>query len=336
MPNHPKKIRTTVLPTLATIVAMAIATTALLHSTVASAAPPAWPVKPITIIVPFPAGGGTDVVMRAIQPQLSKALGQPVVIDNRSGAGGTVGSALVARAQPDGYTAGIVTTSTHAVSPSVYKSLPYDPVTDFSYVGFIGTSPYVLVTNVDLHATDVKSLLAILKTGKTNNFASVGVGTVSHLMGAKFQQLTDSALIHVPYRGAAPAYTDLIGGQVQMMFDNPIALSAYVSAKKLSAIATTAATPLLPDVPTFAQQGIEGFTQELWYGIALPKNTPPEIVARFNDVLNGVLTDPAVVADLTSKGVTPKPATPQALQDAVAHDVPFWRDIAQSVGANIE
>lgn len=293
-----------------------------------------WPARPVVIVVPFPAGGGTDLVVRSIQPMLQRELGQPVVIDNRSGAGGTLGSGYVARATADGYTAGVVTTSTHAVSVALYPKLTYHPAKDFSYAGFIGTSPYVLVVNNQLQATDTKALLARLKADKTqHSFGSVGVGTVSHLMGEQFQKLAGVPLTHVPYRGASPAYTDLIGGQVQIMFDNPVGLAPYIKARKITAIATTAPTPLLADVPTFASQGVPGFEQQLWYGIAFPKGTPAPIVERFNAALNKVLADKAVVEDLAGKGVTARPGTPAALQAAVQKDIPYWGAIAKSVGA---
>lgn len=288
-------------------------------------------------MVPFPAGGGTDLVVRTIQPLLQKELGQPVVIDNRSGAGGTIGSTFVARAAADGYTAGVVTTSTHAVSVSVYPALPYQPTRDFAYAGFIGTSPYVLAVNPALKAPDAKALIARLKAQPTEpSFGSVGVGTVSHLIGEQFSQLAKVKLIHVPYRGAAPAYTDLIGGQVQLMFDNPVGLAPYIKAQKIVAIATTAPTPLLADVPTFASQGIPHFDQQLWYGVAFPKGTAPAIVNRFNTALNKVLSDKAVVADLAAKGVTARADTPAALQAAVVKDTPYWGAIAKSVGASVE
>lgn len=293
-----------------------------------------WPARPVVIVVPFPAGGGTDLVVRSIQPMLQRELGQPVVIDNRSGAGGTLGSGYVARATADGYTAGVVTTSTHAVSVALYPKLTYHPAKDFSYAGFISTSPYVLVVNNQLQATDTKALLARLKADKTqHSFGSVGVGTVSHLMGEQFQKLAGVPLTHVPYRGASPAYTDLIGGQVQIMFDNPVGLAPYIKARKITAIATTAPTPLLADVPTFASQGVPGFEQQLWYGIAFPKGTPAPIVERFNAALNKVLADKAVVDDLAGKGVTARPGTPAALQAAVQKDIPYWGAIAKSVGA---
>jgi len=227
-----------------------------------------WPNKPVTIIVPFPPGGGTDLVVRSIQPALSKALGQAVVIDNRSGAGGTVGSALVAQARPDGYTAGVVTTSTHAVSPSIYPDLRYDPVQDFAYAGFIGTTPYVLVANLSLSVDNAADLIKALKAHPSDqSFASVGVGTVSHLMGEQFKKLLGIPIVHVPYRGAAPAYTDLIGGQVQIMFDNPVGLKPLIDSRKLTALATTEPTPLLPDVPTFCAAGHRRFRSIalVWY-----------------------------------------------------------------------
>lgn len=296
-----------------------------------------WPSRPVVIVVPFPAGGGTDLVVRSIQPQLQRELGQPVVIDNRSGAGGTLGSAYVARATADGYTAGVVTTSTHAVSVALYPKLTYHPAKDFSYAGFIGTSPYVLAVNNQLQSADVKALLARLKAGKTQfSFGSVGVGTVSHLMGEQFQKLAGVPLTHVPYRGASPAYTDLIGGQVQLMFDNPVGLAPYIKAHKITAIATTAPTPLLAEVPTFASQGVPGFEQQLWYGIAFPKGTPAPVVDRFNAALNKVLGDKAVADDLASKGVTARPGTPGALQATVQKDIPYWGAIAKSVGATGE
>ncbi|QEZ43813.1 Bug family tripartite tricarboxylate transporter substrate binding protein [Cupriavidus oxalaticus] len=297
-----------------------------------------WPTRPVTLVVPFPAGGGTDLLVRTIQPKLQAALGQPVVIDNRSGAGGTIGSTFVARAAPDGYVVGVATTSTHAVSASVFPRLPYKPATDFAYAGFIGTSPYVLAVNRALQAPDVKTLLDRLRQHKLaqHSFASVGVGTVSHLIGVQFHALSKVPLTHVPYRGAAPAYTDLIGGQVQLMFDNPAGLVPYLRASKLVAVATTAPTPLLPNVPTFASQGVPGFTQQLWYGLAFPRGTPASVVARMNQALDQVLADKDTIRELADKGVTARAGTPADMLAAVQHDLSYWGAIARSVGATIE
>jgi tripartite-type tricarboxylate transporter receptor subunit TctC len=309
----------------------------LLAAAGAPAWPQAWPARPLTIVVPFPAGGGTDLVIRAIQPQLQKELGQPLIIDNRGGAGGTIGSALVAKSAPDGYTLGIATTSTHAVSVSVFKQLPYAPLKDFEYAGFIGSSPYVLVTHPSLGAGDVKRLVATLKLNPQRySFGSVGPGTVSHLMGEQFRMLAGIALTHVPYRGAAPAYTDLIGGQVQLMFDNPVGLAPYVRAGKMNAVATTAPNALLAGVPTFAQQGVAGFEQSLWYGVVFPQGTPKAVVERFNGALNKVLSDRAVSADLASKGVNARPGSPADLRNAVRQDIEAWGRIAKAVGASVD
>lgn len=295
-----------------------------------------WPDKPVTVIVPFPPGGGTDLVVRALQPTLSRELGQTVVIQNAGGAGGTVGSGQAARAKPDGYTALAVTTSTMALSPSLYKKLPFRPAQDFDYVGFIGTSPYVLAVHPSLKATDVAALVQAMKARGNGTYASVGAGTVSHLLGAMFAKDKQLDLTHVPYRGAAPAYTDLIGGQVDIMFDNPVGLAPFVQSGKLSAVATTAPTSILPNVPTFASQGMADYTQTLWYGLAFPKGTPPAVVARMNEALNKALREPAIAADLAAKGVDVRPDTSAALTQAVTHDLAFWGDLITKVGVQLD
>lgn len=299
-------------------------------------AEPAWPDKPVTLIVPFPAGGGTDLVVRTLQPALTRELQQTVVIQNAGGAGGTVGSGQAARAKPDGYTALAVTTSTMALSPRLYKNLSYKPAEDFAYVGFIGTSPYVLAAQPALKATTLPALVDALKARRTGTYASVGAGTVSHLLGEMFKKDKQLDLTHVPYRGAAPAYTDLIGGQVDIMFDNPVGLAPFVQSGKLVAVATTSPTPILPTVPTFAAQGMPSYTQSLWYGLAFPKGTPPAIVEKMNLALNKVLRDPAIAADLAAKGVDVRPDTARALTDTVTHDLAFWGDLITHIGVQFD
>ena len=299
-------------------------------------AEPAWPDKPITLIVPFPAGGGTDLVVRTLQPALTRQLKQTVIIQNAGGAGGTVGSGQVARAKPDGYTALAVTTSTTALSASLYKNLPYNPAKDFDYAGFIGTSPYVLAAQPALKATTLPALIDALKARRGGTYASVGAGTVSHLLGEMFKKDKQLDLTHVPYRGAAPAYTDLIGGQVDIMFDNPVGLAPFVQSGKLIAVATTRATPILPAVPTFAAQGMPAYTQSLWYGLAFPKGTPSAIVHKMNAALNAVLRDPAIAADLAAKGVDVRPDTADALTQAVSHDLAFWGDLITPTGVQFD
>lgn len=296
----------------------------------------AWPDKPVTLIVPFPAGGGTDLVVRTLQPALTRALQQTVVIQNAGGAGGTVGSSQAARAKPDGYTALAVTTSTMALSPHLYKNLSYQPAQDLAYVGFIGTSPYVLAAQPALKATTLPALVDALTARRTGTYASVGAGTVSHLLGEMFRQDKQLDLTHVPYRGAAPAYTDLIGGQVDIMFDNPVGLAPFVQSGKLIAVATTSPTPILPTVPTFAAQGMPTYNQSLWYGLAFPNGTPPAVVEKMNLALNQVLRDPAIAADLAAKGVDVRPDTAQALTDTVTHDLAFWGDLITHIGVQFD
>ena len=331
MPSSSRSLRATMARRNALVtLAMVTLATPLLART-------SWPAKPITLVVPFPPGGGTDLVIRTVQPRLQKALGQPVVIDNRSGAGGTVGSAAVARAAPDGYTAGVATTSTHAVSVSVFPKLPYDPLKDLSSAGFIGTSPYVLATTSALGKPNAKALIPVLKSKAEGfSFASVGAGTVSHLLGEQFKQQLQVQIVHIPYRGAAPAYTDLISGQVQLMLDNPVGLAPYIRAGRLHAVAVTAPTALLSEVPTFAQQGLAGFDQSLWYGIVFPKQTPADIVQRFNQALNTVLADRSLYAELAALGVQATLVTPEAMHSAMQHDIAYWGRIAKSVGASVD
>lgn len=315
---------------------------ALIQGLVLSAVPAAsfadsvWPDRPVTLIVPFPAGGGTDLVVRTLQPALSKQLGQTVVIQNAGGAGGTVGSGQAARAKPDGYTALAVTTSTTALAANLYKNLAYRPVQDFAYVGFIGTSPYVLAAHPSLKAFTLPALITALKSRGQGTFASVGAGTVSHLLGEMLAKDEKLDLTHIPYRGAAPAYTDLVGGEVDVMFDNPVGLAPFVQSGKLAAVATTAPTPILPDVPTFAAQGMPTYTQSLWYGLAFPKDTPPSIVERMNGALNAALRDPAIAADLAAKGVDVRPDTADALTRSVAQDLAFWGELIKKNGVQFD
>lgn len=314
----------------------------LLHGLMLSAIPAlssaqaAWPDRPVTLIVPFPAGGGTDLVVRTLQPALSKQLGQTVVIQNAGGAGGTVGSGQAARAKPDGYTALAVTTSTTALAANLYKNLAYRPDQDFAYAGFIGTSPYVLAANPALKATTLPALVQALKARGQGTYASVGAGTLSHLLGDLLKKDEKLDITHIPYRGAAPAYTDLIGGQVDIMFDNPVGLAPFVQSGKLVAVATTAPTPILPGVPTFAAQGMPAYTQLLWYGLAFPKGTPADIVTRMNGALNAALRDPAVAADLAAKGVDVRPDTAAALTDSVTKDLAFWGTLIKQNGVQFD
>lgn len=296
-----------------------------------------WPAKPITVLVPFPAGGGTDLIIRVLQPSLSRHLGQPLVIDNRGGAGGTIGSTQLAKSRSDGYTVGLVTTSTHAVAPAIYSKLGYNVQSDFAYAGMIGTTPYLLVATPQLGVDDVAGLQAKLKTDSQHlSYGSVGKGTVSHLMGEQFQRQFKSSMVHVPYRGASPAYTDLLGGQIQLMFDNPAGLVQYVRSGKLKALATTAATPLLPALRTFEQQGVSHFNQQLWYGVTFPARTPDEMVQKFSTALAQTLKEPDVAKALSDYGVNVVLEGSQAMTARVVRDAKYWADVSATAGVSMD
>lgn len=292
-----------------------------------------FPNRPITVVVPFAPAGGSDIVTRVVAQAVSNALNANVIVENRAGAGGTIGSAAVARAQPDGYMLVSLTTSTHSISPSVYAKLSFDPSVDISPIGVIGTSAYVLVVNPGFPARSLVELVAEVKRhpGKYS-IASAGNGTMAHLIAEQFKKDADLKMEHVPYQGASAAYPDLISGLVAMVFDNPTGVLQNIRDGRLRAIAQTAESALLPEVPTFAGLGMTTFRQELWYGIAGPKGMAPEVVARLNAALNSALSDRKVSADLLAKGVQPVPGTPGALLERIESGRKHWGGIADAVG----
>jgi tripartite-type tricarboxylate transporter receptor subunit TctC len=294
-----------------------------------------FPNKPITIVVPFTPSGGSDLVTRVVAQKLGEVLGTAVVVDNRAGAGGTIGSAYVARAQADGYTLISLTTSTHAIAPSIYTKLPYDSVTDFEPVGLVGTSPYVLALPKGKQ-TDFKSFVQAQKAAPPMAYASAGAGTLAHLVAVQFCQQLALRCEHVPYLGESASYVDLINGAVAFSFFNPISLTQHVKSGKLVAVAQTAKSSMLPDVPTFAELGVKGFEHNLWIAFAAPKGTPPSVVAKLNGALNKALADPAVIADLESKGFAAKGSTPQELRNLIAEQRTTWAKVAKDANVRIQ
>lgn len=296
-----------------------------------------WPAKPITIVVPFPAGGGTDLVIRALQVSLQGDLGVPVIIDNRAGAGGTVGTATAAKAPPDGYTLVVTTTSTVAAAAAVYPKLGYDPAKDIKPIAFLGVSPYVLAVSPSVKVNTVRELIAYAKAKPGSlNYASVGAGTLSHLIAELFKKRVGIDMVHVPYRGAAPAQTDLIGGVVQVLFDNPAALVQQVRAGRIKALAITQKAALMAEVPTFAETGVEKFAPELWYGLSAPANTPDAVISKIYGAVAKAQEDRAVRANLLSKGIMPISLPTSLIGSRIAFDTKLWGDIARSVGAKAE
>ena len=289
-----------------------------------------YPARPVTVIVPFPAGGGTDALMRAIAPDFAKALGQPVLVENRGGAGGTIGASAVASAAPDGYTLGMATTSTHAIAPSLYRNLKYDALKSFAPIGLIGDSPYVLVTRANLPASNLGELIryAQANPGKLT-YASVGAGTMSHLIGERFKRAAKIDLLHVPYKGAAPAQTDLLGGQVDLLFDNPSTLVQQIRAGKMKAIAQTERNALLTDVPLFSASALQGFDDKLWYGLVAPAGTPKDAQDKLSAALRTALGTRTMQADLLARGVAPVDPSPQFFAATLKREVPSWARVVQ-------
>ena len=299
----------------------------------------AWPSKPVTVIVPFPAGGTTDIVARLTAQKLSEAWGQPVIVDNRAGAGGNIGSAMVAKAAPDGYTLLMGTVGTHAINASLYDKMPYDVVKDFAPITNVAAVPNMLVVTPSLPVNSVPELIAYAKQnpGKLN-MASSGNGTSIHLSGELFKVMTGIQMEHVPYKGSAPALTDLMGGQVQVMFDNMPSAIAHVKAGKLKAIAVTTAkrSPAMPDLPTIDEAGVKGFEAASWFGLLAPAGTPKEIVAKVQaDVVKAMKT-----TDLTEKmgqqGAAAVGNTPDEFAAYIKAELAKWEKVVKASGAKAD
>ncbi len=298
-----------------------------------------YPSRPVRIVVPFPAGGTTDILARALAQNLSERLGQSFVVDNRPGAGGNIGAELVAKSPPDGYTLLMGTVGTHAINASLYKSMPFDHVKDFAPVVLVAGVPNVLEVNPALPVHSVAELIAY---GKANpgklNFASSGSGTSIHLSGELFKVMTGVSMQHVPYKGSAPALQDLVGGQVQLMFDNLPSSLAMIKAGKLRPLAVTSTTraAALPDVPTVAEAGVPGFEASSWFGLLAPAGTPPDVVAKLNAAANAWLASPDARDKLLAQGAIAAGGTPEDFAKHIAAETAKWAKVVQASGAKVE
>ena len=292
--------------------AACLAAAALVCMTAAHAQP-AYPQKPIRLVVPFPPGGGTDILARLFGQKMSEMLSQPIIIDNRGGAGGTIGTDIAAKAPPDGYTL-ILVSGSHAINPGLYPKLPYDSVNDFAPITQIATSPGILVVNPSLPVKSVKDLIALAraKPGQIN-YASAGSGTPPHLAGELFKVMAKIDMVHVPYKGNAPAFTDVIGGQVSLIFPTMPSAMPFIKSGKLRPIAVTSAkrSPAAADIPTIAESGLPGYEATSWYGILAPARTPAQIVAQLHEVLVSVIGAPDMKDKLAAQGLDPVGNTPQ-------------------------
>ena len=311
---------------------------ALLLSSVSAACAQAWPTKPVRFVVPFPAGGSTDVVGRLVAEHLRQSLGQPFVIDNRAGAGGTTGSDVVAKASPDGYTMLIGTSSTHAIASSLYGKLPYDQVRDFAPVTLLGSATILLVVHPSVAAKTVQALIALAKAKPGSlNFASSGNGGVSHLTGEYFKSLAGIEMQHVPYKGDTPMIIDLVAGRVSLAFGTAVAFLPYVQKGALNALAVTNAkpSPVAPNLPVVAET-LPGFEALQWFGILMPAGTPPEIVAKLNAEVVKVLRIPEVHDRLQSMGIEIAGNTPGEFAAFMRAETTKWGKIVKDSGAKID
>jgi len=293
-----------------------------------SAAAQTYPSKPVRLVVPFPAGGATDVLARVISQYASEKLGQPIVIDNKPGAGGTIGSDLIAKADPDGYNLLIATGSTHSIGPVINPRIPYNVERDFVPVIDIAKTTAVMVVPASLAVKNLAEFIALARAnpGKLN-FGSSGNGTVSHLAGELFKAQAGVFITHIPYRGTGLVFNDMMSGQVHMLMDNFITAQPHIKAGKLRVIGVTSLErlPFMPDVPTLHEQGLKNFEVSNWFGIYAPHGTPAEIVARVNAAYNQALRDPELRKRLAALGAVPTGGTPQQMAAIVAADTLKWR-----------
>jgi tripartite-type tricarboxylate transporter receptor subunit TctC len=299
----------------------------------------AWPSKPIKWVVPFAPGGTTDILARTVGEKLAVALGQPVVVENRPGAGGGVGAEYTAKAAPDGYTIMGGTISTHAINASLYAKLPYDPVRDFVAITLLARVPNMLVINPSIAAGNVKELIVLLKANPGKfSFASSGNGTSQHLSGELFKTMAGVDMQHIPYKGSPPALQDVVGGQVAMTFDNITTAWPLARAGKLRALAVTTATrsAIAPDVPTLAESGLPGFEVGSWQGVFAPTGTPPEIVRRLNAEIVKILKLPDVAEKLVALGAEPVGNTSEEFTLMVKTEVVKWADVVKKSGAKVD
>lgn len=298
------------------------------------------PTRPVRLVVPFAAGGPTDALARHLAEALRPRLNQSVVVENRAGAGGNVGAAEVARAEPDGYTVMFGTSGQLAINISLFRSLAYDPVTSFEPVISVGDLPNVLTVNPKVPARTLPELVAYAKAnpGKLN-YASSGNGATSHLAGVLFNEMTGTSLKHVPYRGTGPALNDLLAGHVEMTFTDVLTAQPQVEAGKIFPIGVTTRerSAALPNVPTLAEQGLKDFDVSVFFGIVVPKGTPADIVSSLNKAFADALADPKLKGVLDQQGIRPDPdRTPDGLRALIAREIPKWRVIVEASGAKLD
>ena len=315
-------------------------------ATTAAHAQAAWPNKPVRIIVPFAPGGTTDILARALVPDLSAALGQQFIVDNRAGAGGNVGADIVAKSPGDGYTLLMGTVGTHGINRALYARLPFDPIKDFVPITLVAAVPNVMVMNADkARQMGVKNVQDFIRVAKANpgklNMASSGNGTSIHLAGELFKSMTGTYMLHLPYRGSGPALMDMVAGNADVMFDNLPSSMAQIKAGKLTALAVTSAerSGALPDTPTVEQAGgpsLKGYEASSWFGLLAPAGTPPEIVNRIQQEVAKSLASPAMKERLMAQGAIPGGNTPAEFARHIDSEHTKWAQVVKASGAKVD
>jgi tripartite-type tricarboxylate transporter receptor subunit TctC len=311
---------------------MIAATLSIGSLALSASADDAWPSRPITYIVPFPPGGTTDVLARIITPKLAGALGNAsIIIENRGGAAGSVGSAVASRAAPDGYTLVGGTISSHAINVSMYPKIGYDPVKSFAPIALIGTNPTVLLVRQDSPYKTLQDVIAAAKAGKPLTCASAGSGTSQHMSLELLKLKSGIDITHVPYKGSGPALTDMLGGQVDLLFETPIAAAPYIKSGKLRAIAVSSAkrAPSLPDVPTIAESGVPGYEVVSWQGVFAPAGTPKPIVERLHTEITKILAQPDMKDRLAQLGMDEQPMTTAQFAKFQQDEVAKWAEVVK-------
>ena len=305
---------------------------------------PAWPTKPVKIVVPFAPGGTTDILARAMAPELSKAFGQTFIVENKAGAGGNLGSDIVAKSAADGYTILMGTVGTHGINVALYEKMPFDPVKDFAPITLIAGVPNVMVINADkAKQLNINTVADFIKVAKASpgklNMASSGNGTSIHLAGELFKSMSGTYLVHFPYRGSGPALLDLVGGTMDVMFDNLPSALPHIKSGKLKALAVTSGqrSAVLPDVPTIEEAGnLKGYEASSWFGLLAPAGTPPDIVNRLQQESAKAMNNPAVKEKLLAQGAIPGGNTPADFSKMIGFEIKKWAQVVKVSGAKVD
>lgn len=322
------------------------ALSAIVFAAIPAAAQTSWPSKPVKIVVPFSPGGTTDILARAVAPELSKALGQPFIVENRAGAGGNIGADLVAKSAPDGYTILMGTVGTHGINKSLYRRLAYDPQKDFAPITLVAGVPNVMVMNTETAKTlGINSVPDFIRYAKAHpgklNMASSGNGTSIHLAGELFKTMTGTYMAHIPYPGSGPAMMAMVSGNVDVMFDNLPSAMPQIKGGKLKAFAVTSAerSAAMPDLPTIAEAGgpmLKGFDASSWFGLLAPVGTPPDIVNRLQEEVAKALNTPAMKEKLLAQGAIPSGNTPQQFTTFINAEHEKWAKVVKASGAKVD